>query len=119
MDKFEQLRQEIQELKQQQTCAHQRLLVGLAAQRDGTREVGGMLRLVADQMIQVAAKVDGLTEEQSKAEARLRNSEDRWSRLFGALEQMLLELRRQVATKDELAAVIRRLEALEQQPPAA
>lgn len=118
MDKFEVLQQEIDELKKRQSSDHQELLGGLAAQRDRTREVGGMLRLVADQMTQVAEKVDDLTEEQSKSESRLKNSEDRWGKLFGALEQMILELRRQVATKDELAAVIRRLEALEQ-PPAA
>lgn len=126
MDKFSQLQQEIQELKQQQTSDHQDLLAGLVVQRDKTREVGGMMRLLGDQMLQmgqqmqaISAKVDGVADEQSKSESRLKNSEDRWGKLFGALEQMVLELRRQVATKDELAAVIRRLEALEQQPPAA
>lgn len=126
MDKFNQLEQEIQELKQQQTSDHQDLLAGLVVQRDKTREVGGMMRLLGDQMLQmgkqmqtISEKVDGVADEQSKSEARLKNTEDRWAKLFGALEQMVLELRRQVATKDELAAVIRRLEALEQQPPAA
>ncbi|GMU51701.1 MAG: hypothetical protein AMXMBFR33_08470 [Candidatus Xenobia bacterium] len=126
MDKFNQLQQEIQELKQQQTSDHQDLLAGLVVQRDKTREVGGMMRLLGDQMLQmgkqmqtISEKVDGVADEQSKSEARLKNTEDRWAKLFGALEQMVLELRRQVATKDELAAVIRRLEALEQQPPAA